>query len=100
MREEGSLGAEHLDGPQRLLHGRMCGMRLMSERIQKQHIQTAQLFHRGLGNVTMVGKVGSISETISVNDRASVVQQDRLELEPENIDGIAGDRLLAQLWDR
>ena len=45
VREERAPGRQLLHRFERPLHGGMRGMRLMPQRVQEQHIQTAQQFH-------------------------------------------------------
>ena len=69
--EEGAPGApavsHGLDGA---VHGGVRGMRLVAQRVQKQHVQAAQQFQRGLGNLAVIGEIGGRAEAEAVDGLA------------------------------
>src|SRR5271156_1125758 len=85
MSEERALGLHPLHDAQRILHRRMCGMRLMSQRIQKENIQSFELTQRRLGNFAVVGQVCSASEAEAINLRVAVYDPHRFEARSEKI---------------
>src|SRR5271155_2371504 len=63
----------------------MCGMRLVSQRIQKENIQSFELTQRRLGNFAVVGQVCSASEAEAINLRVAVYDPHRFEVRSEKI---------------
>jgi hypothetical protein len=57
VREERSLRFHPVDNRQRILYGRVRGMRFVPQRIQKQDVQPFQLMQRRLRNFAVVGEV-------------------------------------------
>src|SRR5947209_10827622 len=63
----------------------MRRMRLVPERVQKQHIEARELAHRFRGYIAMVGQIRRCPESKPVNDVAAMKQANWLKLEPEKI---------------
>src|SRR5579871_6613971 len=70
--EECALRFQLLHDRQRILYGRVRWMRLVSQSIEKQYVQTFQLPHRRIRNLTMIGQVRGRSESIAVDLGLSV----------------------------
>src|SRR6266852_1109371 len=77
---------------QRLLDSRMRGVRLVTQRVQKQDIEVSQLLQRFRRDLAVVGQVGGRSETETKNRSIAVDHRQRLEARSEQFDG-AGDRM-------
>src|SRR5438270_288466 len=69
-------GFERLNQTERVLYIGVSGMRAMPQRIQKQNIQLAQLFHRAVRNFTEVGEVCGFAEPVSIYLSFPVHQSD------------------------
>src|SRR5580692_2708473 len=54
-------------------------MRLVPERVQKEHVQSFQLTKRRLGNFTVIGEIGRLAKSKSVDLRLSMNQSHWLE---------------------
>src|ERR1039458_8707855 len=63
VREKRALRFHRVHDLQRLLHGRMRGMRLVAQRVQKQYVEVAQLLQRFGRNLAVICQVGGRSET-------------------------------------
>ena len=68
---------------QRLLDGRMGGMRLVAQRIQKKDVEVSQLLQRLGRNLAVVGQIGGRSETETKNRSIAVDHRQRLEARAE-----------------
>src|SRR5579863_1503446 len=86
MREKRPLRFHAIDNSQRVFHRRMRRMWLVSQRIQKQDIQSPQLIQRRFRNLTVVGEVSRRTEPVAVNLSFAVNQNHRLEACPEYLD--------------
>src|ERR1700691_2625078 len=62
MSKKGALRFQPLDNAQRVLDGRMGGMRDVSQRIQKQDVEILQLRERGLRHAAVIGQISGAAE--------------------------------------
>src|SRR5713226_1839688 len=65
MGEVGPARIELLGNSHGSLDGGMRRMRLMAQRIEKQHVQAPQLIERLLGDLAVVGEIGGGSEAVA-----------------------------------
>ena len=85
VRKEGSLRPELADKFNCLLDRRMRGMRPMPERIQKQHIQSPQLFLRLRWDFAVIGQIRRRSEFETIHRALSVDHADGRKLDTEKL---------------
>jgi hypothetical protein len=69
-----------------LLYCRMRGMRHMTQRVEKQNVETVQLLQRGGRNFAVIGEIGSRSATEAEDWSFSVYYRQRLEARAEKLD--------------
>ena len=65
--EECAFRLQSLHGLQRMFNGRMRGMRLETQGIQKKNVEPLQLRQRCFGNIAMIGQICRGSEAKSIN---------------------------------
>src|SRR6476619_406742 len=81
MREVGAARIEQFRVSHGSLYGGVGGMRLVSQRIEKQDVEAAQLLERLGRNLAVIGKVGGRSKAIPVDYAAPVQQPERADFE-------------------
>src|ERR1700761_3247961 len=67
----------------------MCRMRVVAQRIEEQNVQVCELFPAFCGYVAVIGQIGAIAETESVDDAFAMKSANGLK-----IDAGKPDRLL------
>src|SRR6185437_13864638 len=70
---------------QRVLNCRMCRVRLVTQCVQKQHIESLKLSQRAFRNHAVISEVSRRSKTKAITLRLAVNQHDRLESRPEQL---------------
>src|SRR5690242_10813847 len=81
--KERPFRSERLDRLNGAVHGRVRGMRLITKRVEEEHVEAAEHFHGGFGNLAVIGEIGGRAETEPVNGLTAVKNGDRKELETE-----------------
>src|SRR5579859_3337941 len=84
--KESSPGRELCDRLNRPLNGGMRGVRLVTQGVQKEHIQAAQAVHRLLRNVAVIREIRGATKAETVNRRTPVQQTDGRELQTEKVE--------------
>src|ERR1700676_5502830 len=87
MGEECALRFYLFHDLQRLLDGRMRGVRLVAQRVQKQDVEISQLLQRFGRTLAVIGQIGGRSETETKNRSIAVDHRQRLEARSEQFDG-------------
>src|SRR5579864_1255697 len=98
MREERTLRREFFHRFKRPLHRRMRGVRFVPERVEKQYIQAAQLLHRLVGNVAVIGEIRRRAEAEAMHRALAVAETDRHELQAKQFNGRAVENVCDQPW--
>ena len=83
MCKESSFRLKPFHCSNRLLDGLVGWVRIVAERIQKQHVQVLQPAHRFFGNRAVIGKVCAVAEFKSVCRSCSMAQLDGFEIHSE-----------------
>src|SRR5581483_6586225 len=85
MSEERAPGLQPLHGFHRVLYRRMRRVRLMTQRVEKEHIQVLQPGQRLFGDLAMIGEISSGTKAKTENFGVTVDKDDWLETSSEKL---------------
>ena len=95
--EENSPRRQLFRGGDGTVYGRMRGVWLVAQSIQKEHIQAPQLCERGIRDLAVIRKISRIAKPESIDRRLAMQEGDGRELDAEQIDGGAVQHVGFQL---
>ena len=91
MGEEGAPDAQRFHRLDRSIDGGVRGMRLVSKGVQEDDVEVAQQVHGTFGDLAVIGEVGGLTESETVDGPWAVQDGDGKKLQPEEVEGLSVD---------